>query len=477
MMRKVADALGVAVAEITDSLSLESTTRKLERLPDYLSDEVIGQSDFAAACRAHDLKEIFRVAVRDARFTLSHLARRCEMSIGQVNAYMRDGRRPTAPIIIRVADGLHIPGEMFGISQRPWESNLSLVARPTIVIRNPEAAPDGDPVASLVEASRVDASELIMSAGQEQINPLALEQIFEEIQRLSVAYIGSTVEANRTILQKATVLRSALKKFVTAYRKPSQAADIYVMLGLLSGICAYACLDLDHPDEAMTQARASFIMGDLADHNGLRAWALGTRSLIARFQNQYTDALTYAREGLQYATSGTALVRLRCGEGQTLAHMGDAAGAIEFLNLAKDAREQVDSPDMVSGLFAFSEAKQTYYTGSSLQWLPGEKNASSAEAESTRAIQMFENASAESRSPGDVLLAHIYLGNSRLTLGQIEGSIEALRPVLDLPLSSRSSWQRKRMRQIALRLERGKFSDSSLAISAREEITSFARDS
>lgn len=136
------------------------------------------------------------------------------------------------------------------------------------------------------------------------------------------------MEANRKILQRATILRSALKGLATLYRKPSQAADIYVMIGLLSGICAYASLDLDHPDEAMAQARASFIMGDLADHDALRAWALGTRSLIARFQNNYAEALGYAREGLQYATSGTALVRLRCGEGQTLAHMGDAAGAV-----------------------------------------------------------------------------------------------------------------------------------------------------
>jgi tetratricopeptide (TPR) repeat protein len=227
----------------------------------------------------------------------------------------------------------------------------------------------------------------------------------------------------------------------------------------------------------MTQARASFMMGDLIDHDGLRAWALGTRSLIARFQNRYTEALSYAREGIQYASTGTALVRLRCGEGQTLAHMGNTADAIKFLNLAKDARENVSSPDMTDGLFTFSEAKQTYYTGSSLQWLPGEKNAKSAQAESARAIQMFENAAAESRSPGDVLLAHIYLGNSRLSLGEIEGSMDALRPVLNLPVSSRSSWQRKRMRQIAAKLGTSYFSDSRIAISSRDEISSFLEGS
>jgi hypothetical protein len=313
-----------------------------------------------------------------------------------------------------------------------------------------------------------------MSAGQELVSPLVIEQFYDEVSRLSVAYIGSTVEANRQILQKATVLRRALRDLVTAYRKPSQAADIYLMMGLLSGICAYSCLDLDRPQEAMAQARASFLLGDLAEHDGLRAWALGTRSLIARFQGRYADALGHAREGIQYATSGTALVRLRCGEGQTLAHMGDAAGATTYLNLAKDAREHASTPDPIGGLFTFSEAKQTYYSGSSLQWLPGTANATAAQAESARAIQMFRSAAPEERSPGDVLLAHIYLGNSRLTLGEIEGTMEALRPVLDLPVQSRSSWQRKRMRQIAARLENSKLSDSMLAITARDEISSFA---
>ena len=222
----------------------------------------------------------------------------------------------------------------------------------------------------------------------------------------------------------------------------------------------------------MTQARASFIMGDLVGHDGLRAWIFGTRSLIARFQGRYDEALSYARRGLQYATSGTALVRLRCGEGQTLAHMGDATNAIDTLNLAKDAREQVNSTDVVDGLFAFSEAQQTYYSGSSLQWLPGSRNAKAAETESMRAIRMFRESLPGNRS-GDELLAHVYLGNSRLTLGEVEGSIEALRPVLDLPVPERNAWERKRMREIASRLDNASFSDSRFAISAREEILSF----
>ena len=144
--------------------------------------------------------------------------------------------------------------------------------------------------------------------------------------------------------------------------------------------------------------------------------------------------------------------------------MGDSASAIHYLNLAQEARENIVSSDVLDGLF-FSEAKQTYYSGSSLQWLPGDRNAKAAEAESARAIHMFQEASPDDPS-GDELLAHIYLGNSRLTLGEIEGSMEALRPVLDLPSAERNAWQRKRMQQLALRLKSGSLSDSRLRAAA-----------
>jgi len=337
----------------------------------------------------------------------------------------------------------------------------------------PEFGIEESSASALVSTSTSEAVKLITSAGQGSIDPLVIEQYFDDIRRLSVVYISSTAGVDRQVLREATALRGSLQQLLDAYRNSAQSSDIHLMIGMLSGICSYACLDLGFPDEAMTQARASFIMGDLAGHDGLRAWAMGTRSLIARFQGQYSDALKYARQGMPYATTGTSLVRLRCGEGQTLAHMGDTENAIHALNLAKEARERASSPDITGGLFTFTEAKQIYYSGSSMQWLPGEKNAKTAEQESAQAIRMFQQDSPETRALGDELLAHCYLGNSRITLGEIDGSLEALRPVLNLPPHERNAWHRKRMRQIAKRLESGKLSDSRLAISARDEIASF----
>jgi hypothetical protein len=94
--------------------------------PEYLTTQVLERREFATACTARDLGEMLRIAVKwgGPNFTVSYVARRCEMSISQVSDYMKRGRRASRlEIFERVADGLHIPGHMLGINRRAWESD------------------------------------------------------------------------------------------------------------------------------------------------------------------------------------------------------------------------------------------------------------------------------------------------------------------------------------------------------------------
>lgn len=94
------------------------------RPPDYLPPEVLARPDFQAACDDRDLGAIFAIAAKWAGpgFTRSHIARRCEMSVGRVVDYI-EGRTHARSIEIfeRVSDGLHIPGNLLGVSPRDWE--------------------------------------------------------------------------------------------------------------------------------------------------------------------------------------------------------------------------------------------------------------------------------------------------------------------------------------------------------------------
>jgi AcrR family transcriptional regulator len=92
-------------------------TIMVTRPPDYLPGDVLERPDFIAACKKRDLGEMLAIANKrgGAGFTVSHIARRCEMTVSQVQDYIKRGRRALSmDIFERVADGLHISGRMLG---------------------------------------------------------------------------------------------------------------------------------------------------------------------------------------------------------------------------------------------------------------------------------------------------------------------------------------------------------------------------
>ncbi len=134
----LASALRVPPADLAPGLSANLVEARPEtrqqhagaeggRMLGYLPSEVLTRPDFTAACASRDLGRIFTIANKwgGAGFTVSHIARRCEMTIGQVQDYIKRGRKAhSLGIFERVADGLHIPGEMLGVGRRQWEGKV-----------------------------------------------------------------------------------------------------------------------------------------------------------------------------------------------------------------------------------------------------------------------------------------------------------------------------------------------------------------
>jgi hypothetical protein len=108
------------------------------RLPEAVRDH----PEVIAACRARDVGKLFRVVQNlteePNKFTNSHLARRCELTVAQVADYMC-GRREVEhfAVLERIADGLGIPGYRLGIGRRPWEPRP---VRPGSVSQGSDAA-------------------------------------------------------------------------------------------------------------------------------------------------------------------------------------------------------------------------------------------------------------------------------------------------------------------------------------------------
>jgi tetratricopeptide (TPR) repeat protein len=214
-------------------------------------------------------------------------------------------------------------------------------------------------------------------------------------------------------------------------------------------VLAYAALDLGDSKAALTHAEAAWVCAERAQDNELRAWVRGTQSLIARFDGDYDQAMSYVLDGLRYGTPGTGKLRLLCGYAQCHANLGDSHGTNHALDLALVERERVSTADSVRGIFEFSEAKQHYYAGSSLIWLDGGPDAERAAREAAEAINLWTHEPVETRSLDDEALAHVYQGTAHLQLGQLDAATHAVRPILDLPAERQISWIRKRLARFA----------------------------
>ncbi|MFD0529115.1 hypothetical protein ACFQ1I_22820 [Kitasatospora arboriphila] len=103
-------------------------------------------------------------------------------------------------------------------------------------------------------------------------------------------------------------------------------------------------------------------------------------------------------------------------------------------------------------------------------WLNGRENAERAEREATQAIRMWEAESPETRSLDDEALAHVYLGTARLQLGELDGGMAAIRPILDLPEERKISWIGKRLDRFQGMLLQPPYRGSLVAKDAVEEI-------
>lgn len=321
---------------------------------------------------------------------------------------------------------------------------------------------------------RTRAAALAMSRDLTALADLDITELEAGVAATAVDYLSSPPGP---MMDRAHVLRGeAFERIRSGHHRAGDRSDLYVAAGRLSGVLSYALLDMGDSDQALEHATAAGRCAEYAGDAELAAWVAGTKSLIARFEGDYGRALEYVRDGYQWVGSGhgTGEARLRCGEAQCLANLGNSRAANLALDGAEVARERVRRPDSLSGLFGFSRAKQSYYAGSSLIWLEGGHDAERAAREALEAISLWRSGPPEDRSLDDERLAYIYLATARVQLDDVEGAADALIPVLSLPVEAQISWIVKRMDRVAGMLGAPRYAGNQTASDTVEKINALA---
>lgn len=271
------------------------------------------------------------------------------------------------------------------------------------------------------------------------------------------------------MLRDALSARDAAVQRLAGLHRAAPRRELTRAAGYLSGVLAYAALDLDDPAAAAAHAATAYRAGTATGDAALLAWTRGTQSLIARFRQDYTTARDLARDGLAHADGGTAGPRLLAGEAQSLANLADRAGAHRALNAAESARDRAGR-DELGGLFTFSPAKLSYYGGSALIWLPEPDDARRALAAATEAIALWDTGDPAAIPEDDHALAHVYAATAAVQLEDLDQAAAFLAPVFALPAERRISWIRKRVGRVGALL--AGFAGSS-AESLRADVAAF----
>ncbi|MGB3440699.1 MAG: hypothetical protein WBA97_18285 [Actinophytocola sp.] len=444
--------------------------------PACLPDDFFDTDEFHAACESEDIGKLFKAYRNHPYFiqttgkpiSQTLLARWLGVSQGLVSKLETDRSEGYVPTLRIYAKALHMPQRVLWFKINPghdWvivpRARLSNYCESDVIATTSDAE-----ISSLLTASARKSEILAVS----NVHSRDLDSLGGIVEQLAIAYLASPAKSMLT--QGMEVQQELASRFKLGVIRSREVADFYVALGRVSGILAYAALDLGRPGIARRHISAAWHMAEMAEDNELKAWVRGTQSLIARFDQKWAEATFYIKDGMRYAGAGTSHLRLLGGAAQCAANSGDVEQAIEFLDQAERERDTVGQ-DSIEGIFGFSRAKQWYYGGSSLMWLPERHALERAEKSSEAAISTWEHETYAQRSLDDEALAHVYLATARIQLHNLDGSMEAVRPILQLPADRRISWISKRVANLGALLESEYYRKSPEAKAARDEFRAY----
>lgn len=299
---------------------------------------------------------------------------------------------------------------------------------------------------------------------------LTMEQVIEGVRDLALAYPARPLPE---VLSHLVSAQETVFGLLERPQRPSHGRQLYVLAGVVGGMLAKASHDLGDPSAALTQTRTAYLCAEQADHHGLRAWISGLQSLVSYWAGRPHEAIRYAQRGADYAerSGGTATVWLPISEARAWGRLGDARQTHEAIQRAEAAWDSVrpDDLDELGGLMTFSRSRQLYYAGDALTWLAGEAEA--AENYSAQAVAAYADPTHPDWAFGDQAGSHADLAIARIAGGELEGAVDAIKPVLDLPAERRIGGIIKSVQHVHGALVRSPLAPASLEL--QEQLEAF----
>lgn len=322
------------------------------RPPDHVPRAILQRPEFIDACERRDLGTLFSLIMRwgGPGWTASHIGRRCALGLSQIADY-RSGRRRATSVEVweRVADGLHIPGQLLQLGERPWESEDDPVDRRAFMRVGTGVAAVGL-TGSAPQPTQTTGAPLV--SGQSK-----LERDIARLRRLDARVSG------RELYDLYSPLVDQIRTAISAGSSPATRTRLLQLYAEHAQQTGWAAFDAGMHQEAARLYKNSWQAARDIANQELAANALALRA----YQKVSTghDGVELTQRSLAMAEQGArpAVLALLYQRGSwTMAVAGKADETERLLGLAADVLDpEADGPGWAT--WANTEVEQQIMTG------------------------------------------------------------------------------------------------------------------
>ncbi|MEV0826418.1 helix-turn-helix domain-containing protein [Nonomuraea rubra] len=308
--------------------------------------------------------------------------------------------------------------------------------------------------------------EVLMAAAYESAEDAALragscglESIADLHDRTVAAARAYSSSPPLEVFVDTKAIRDLARTLTNRTHRPSNLADLYVILGQTNALMGSIAFDLGNWQAAASLARSATTYAELAGHGSLLAWALGLQGTLAFWRDEPERSLGFVSRGLSVAPKGAPRYRLRYIASRAHAVQGNGAAVAATLAAARADRDDrddfVDELDHeVRGEFVFDDARAAACAAAA--WLllhDGDQAASYAR----RALDQYAHVPANRRPFSPVTGVTIDLAAAHLLSGNYSEAASELETVFTLPQELRNVSLAGRIAKVKAILSRPEF--------------------
>ncbi|MEU3839037.1 helix-turn-helix transcriptional regulator [Streptomyces sp. NPDC028635] len=451
--------------------------------PGLLAPEVLERDDVKRALAEHDFAAAFSLMKKWGGLSQNRIAAACRLTPGKVSSIIGGRQQVTSfEVICRIADGLHVPGRMMGLADRPWESRSEALDP----VQKPATRPCSEdsswqPSTTVRLAGELTRSDLVMDrraatrtlagatlAGASLLDsldgwlgPARNSQSVQRRGRLSerqVQELEATARAFRAwdhrfgggLRRKAVVGQlNEVAGHLEEHQSPGVERGLFRVMAYLGGTAATMAWDSGLHKQAqnyyLLSLRAAHSAQDVAF--GANVLAGMARQMLYRDRPQDALELVHlAQKGMSGKPGARLCAMLHTREAWAYAAMGRPAGFKRATSEAAEALAGVGTDDEPYWIMYFDEAELAGVTGGRLLEMARQDPPAHAEAAAQNIRGALTTRGAEAGR--SYALDMIGLAECHFLMGDVSGAVDHSHRAADAAARTQSSRVRAQLGQL-----------------------------